>query len=329
MRLGILCPVQFQDESPAGYFKEFDADIHWIYKPTAAQQVAALAQENYDVFINICDGCEQDEEAGIEVVRALERSDVPFTGAASDFYDPSREAMKLACARTGVQTPGYGFVSDLYELERLAARLAYPLIVKHPNGHSSVGLHKESRVENDEQLQAQSQRMITLYGGALIEEFIEGREFDVLVVENVDNPDEPFAYVPVEFVFPPNESFKHYDLKWVNYSAMVCIPCRDPVLTWRLQEMSKKLFIGLNGSGYARCDIRMDGRGELYMLEINANCGIFFPKGEEGSADFILLQDAAGHRGFIDRIIRAGMARHQRKGLLARPVRAPIKIPSS
>lgn len=313
MKLCILCDVSYQDESPAEYFGDWDAEIQWIRKETAAVNVAALSRQNYDVFVNLCDGCSGDAEAGIEVVHALERARVPFTGAASDFYDPTRAAMKSACESAGVPTPGYRFVSDQSPLQLSAIPLSFPLIVKHPNGHSSMGLFRESRVENLEQLQAQAKRMIKGYGGALVEEFIEGREFDILVVENADDSSEPFVYRPVEFVFPPGELFKHYDLKWVNYSAMTCTPCSDPVITARLKEMSKKLFLQLEGSGYARCDIRMDMRGELHMLEINANCGIFYPKGNEGSADYILVQEASGHREFIERIIRAGFARHHRE----------------
>lgn len=316
MNLCILCAIEFQDEDPFPYFNSWDAEMQWIVKANAPQQIAALAQKNYDVFVNLCDGCVGDDAAGIEVVHALERHNLPFTGAASDFYDPSRDAMKRACERAGVPTPGYVFISDVRALERSAAHLTFPLIVKHPNGHSSVGLFRESRVENQEQLQTQVQRMITAYGGALIEEFIEGREFDVLVVENANDSSDLFAYLPVEFIFPPNECFKHFDLKWVNFSSMNSMPCNDPALAARLQDMSKELFVALNGSGYARCDIRMNTRGELFMLEINANCGIFYPPGQEGSADFILMQHPEGHRGFIDRIIRAGLARHQRKNRL-------------
>jgi hypothetical protein len=47
-------------------------------------------------------------------------------------------------------------------------------------------------------LQAQAERMITEYGGCLIEEFVTGREFTVLVAENPDKAGEPIAYQAVE-----------------------------------------------------------------------------------------------------------------------------------
>lgn len=39
------------------------------------------------------------------------------------------------------------------------------------------------------------------YGGALVEQFIPGREFTVLVVENARDREAPHTLVPVECVF--------------------------------------------------------------------------------------------------------------------------------
>ncbi len=75
------------------------------------------------------------------------------------------------------------------------------MITKHPNSYSSIGLTKDSRVETPEALREQAQKMIAAFGATMIEEFIDGREFSVLVVENADDEFHPFAYRPVEFRF--------------------------------------------------------------------------------------------------------------------------------
>ena len=113
----------------------------------------------------------------------------------------------------------------------------------------------------------------------------------------------PFAYRPVEFCFPSGDSFKHFDMKWKDYEAMSCIQCEDDALSERLEDMSRKLFLGLNGTGYGRCDIRLSDQGELYMLEINPNCDVAYPlEGSAGSAD--LLMNERGSSRFL-KIIRA------------------------
>jgi D-alanine-D-alanine ligase len=147
----------------------------------------------------------------------------------------------------------------------------------------------------------------------LIEEFIEGREFSVLVVENAQDELEPFVYRPVEFLFPRGESFKHFDLKWRDYEGMTCLQCADDVLASRLEDMSRKVFLGLNGTGYGRCDVRMDKQGELYLLEINPNCDVAYPLEESGSADLILLYEPWGHREFFEKLISAALKRARRR----------------
>jgi len=220
--------------------------------------------------------------------------------------------MKRICHYSDIRTPAHVFASNASGIEA-ANSLRFPLIVKHPNGYASIGLTPASRVETPEELRVQAAKTIDAFGATLIEEFIEGREFTVLVAENPDDELAPIVYQPVEFVFPTGESFKHFDLKWRDYQTLSCVPCSDLALACSLKDISGRFFTNLGGTGYGRCDIRMDNRGELFMLEINPNCELFYPPGDEGSADFILLNDPAGHQGFVDTIIRSALKRSRGK----------------
>jgi D-alanine-D-alanine ligase len=155
--------------------------------------------------------------------------------------------------------------------------------------------------------------MMRKYGGALIEEFIEGTECTVLVAENPDDPQRPITYTPIQYRFPEGETFKHHDVKWVDYEALQCAPVEDPVLEAHLRQTSADFFLGLSGAGYGRCDMRVDADGRPFMLEINANCGIYYPPKDAGSADLCLMNDPAGHEGFTRRIVAAALARSERR----------------
>jgi hypothetical protein len=48
------------------------------------------------------------------------------------------------------------------------------------------------------------------------------------------------------------------------------------------------------------------------MLELNANCGIYYPEADWGSADICLSLDPAGHEGFTRQLVAAALARHAR-----------------
>ena len=291
--------VAFKDldprADPARYLPSHEWAHFAIDKATAVRQVAEIARQGFDVVVNLCDGAWDEDRAGIEVVQTLERLNVAFTGAGSAFYDPSREAMRMACRAAGVQFPNY----VINDAARALDELRFPMIVKHPHGYSSVGITRESRVTSPEALHRECARVTEAFGGALIEEFIEGREFTVLVAEG-RTPDElAWALTPVEFRFPEGESFKHFDLKWKEFREMETAVVEDPALA----DAAARTFAALNGTGYGRCDFRMKADGEIYLLEINPNCSIFYPDDLFGSADFILANDPAGHRGFLEHLL--------------------------
>jgi D-alanine-D-alanine ligase len=306
------------DPDPSPYLLDHDVEVVAVHKATAEQQVRALAP-HYDVFVNLCDGAADEETAGVEVVRALERHGLAFTGAASADYDPSRAAMKAACARAGVDAPRSAVVGPGVDAARACEGLRFPMIVKHPAGYGSLGLSASSRVEDPAALAERAAETARLYGSALVEEFIEGREFTVLVAEASEPDEAPRGYAPVEVVFPPGECFKHFELKWISYGRMAYAPV-DAALAARLCDASRRFFAALGATGYGRCDLRMDRDGRLFMLEINPNCGVFYPAAEPGCADVILTHDPAGHRGFLEHLLRCAANR--------RPHGAPSRDPA-
>jgi len=113
-----------------------------------------------------------------------------------------RASHEKVCHFWGIKAPAYVLATDSASIELSAHTLKFPLIAKHPNSYSSIGLTRDSRVETPVALHEQAEKMIAAYGATLIEEFIEGREFSVLVVENADDELKPFAYRPLSLVFP-------------------------------------------------------------------------------------------------------------------------------
>lgn len=146
----------------------------------------------------------------------------------------------------------------------------------------------------------------------LVEEYIDGREFTVLVAANPDGKT-CRVFKPVEYVFPEGRAFKTYALKTSELHPDCNHPCSDPVTEAALREAAAAIFKGFSGVGYARLDFRQKPDGSLYFLEINFTCSVFYTDGYEGSADFILQFDGIGQQGFLQHIIAEGMARHQRK----------------
>ena len=295
---------------PRPFVPEAEWTVLTLWKEYAVAQILEASRQGYDLFFNLCDGAWDEGRVGIEVVQTLEWLGLPFTGADSVFFEPSREAMKRVCQARGLHTPAYRLVRDSEEIDQAAAALRFPLFVKHPNSYASNGLTRHSRVEGRDALHAQARVMIEAYGGALVEEFITGTEYTVLVAENPDDPRAPTTFQPIQYRFPEGESFKHSDLKWVDYHGLEAFPVEDPELEARLRGASAEFFVGMRGVSFGRCDFRVDPAGRPFILEINPNCGIYYPATDPGSADLCLHHDPAGHEGFTRQLVRAALARH-------------------
>ncbi|HCD30640.1 MAG TPA: D-alanine--D-alanine ligase [Phycisphaerales bacterium] len=282
-------------------------------KANSVKQVEALIDSGkYDLFFNLCDGAADQDIPGIEVIQKLEERQVPYAGACSACYEPTRVEMKEACAKIGIATPKYVVATTPEDVERAAEVLNFPLFVKHHSSYASVDLSRRSRVLSPEGLRIQAKKIISRHGAALIEEYIDGIECTVLVAENPDDPNRPKTYTPAQYQFPQGESFKHSDLKWVDYEGLSSFPVQDQVLADRLRDECARFFVELGAASFGRCDIRVDRSGTPYMLEINPNCGVYYPPKDYGSADICLSLDPEGHEGFTRQLVAAALGRHRR-----------------
>jgi len=318
MRICVLSDEEKEDFDVSPYLQGFDYEFVTMRKPVMDMLKALKARNEFDVYLNVCEGYELDDEdengyEGVEVVKALEELGLPFTGATSNMFDPTREEMQAAADAQGVGfAKGYR-VGSAAEAEQLAKTLRYPIMVKHPQSYGSTGMIKESRCESLDEVLTQVERVCKEYGAARMEEFIVGREFNVLVVDNPDDFNSPIAYPPTELMFPPGEEFWHTVVKWDTSLPFDFKQVTDAELIPRLQDIAIRMFKAIGMVSYGRCDVRMNEQGELFILEINPNPAIMLKPEEYGPADFMILYDDSGYKVFFERLFRVTQIRHQQK----------------
>ena len=315
MRVCILSDEEMKDFDPTPFMEGFDWEFFTMKKPVLDTLRSLDEQKKFDVYINLCEGYENDDEdedgyEGIEVVRALEELNLPFTGANSTFFDPTREEMQAAADAHGVGFARGYRVTTVEEADRLVKNLRFPIMVKHPQSYGSTGMLKESRCDTVEEVHAQVERVCTEYGAARMEEFIVGREFNVLMVDNPDDFSQPIAYPPTELIFPPGEEFWHTVVKWDVSLPFNFERVTDPDLVERIQDVGIRMYKAIGAIGYGRCDVRMNEYGELFVLEINPNPAIMLKPEEFGPADFMILYDPGGYEVFFDRMFKVAKLRH-------------------
>jgi D-alanine-D-alanine ligase len=288
-----------------------EVDHVFLNKLTTYKQLKALQHQGYDVFVNLCEGYLEWEVPSIDVIYTLELLKLPYTGPSALLYDPPKELMKYVAYCQGVKTPAYVVIENENDLETALTQLAFPIFVKPAKAGDSLGIDEYSLVHTREECIKKVKTLFETYDALLAEEYIAGREFTVLVAANADGKTVS-SFKPVEYIFPEGFAFKTYSLKTSELHPDANIPCHDPAIEQALRDAAQKIFTAFNGVGYARLDFRMNEKGELFFLEINFTCSVFYKDGYEGSADYILKQDGIGQAGFLAHMIAEGIARHKR-----------------
>jgi len=288
-------------------------DHVFLNKLTTFKQIRKLSKKDYDIFVNLCEGYLEWEIPSIDVIYAFELLNLPFTGPGMKLYDVPKELMKYVAYCQGVRVPQYIIIDNEEDVGDVAKKLSFPLFVKPAKAGDSLGVNEHSLVHSEKELRAKVSEIIEEYGPLMVEEYIAGREFTVLVAANAEDEKKCTVFKPVEYVFPKDLFFKTYALKTSDLHPDCNIPCNDEYLETELRQAAEKIFTGFGGVGYARMDFRVNEKNEIYFLEINFTCSVFYKDGYEGSADFVLKYDGIGQSGFLRHIVAEGIARHRRQ----------------
>jgi D-alanine-D-alanine ligase len=190
--------------------------------------------------------------------------------------------------------------------------MRFPMMVKPACQDASLGITSQSVCHTVEHLRKQIRYIHEIYEQeALVEEYLDGREFNVSVVGE-KNP-EVLAVSEIDFTGLPESEPKivSYRAKWDEESPLY--RCTAPIcpanigrrLENRLRDIAIRSYQCVGCRDYARVDMRTDARGNLHVLEVNPNPDIS-PK-----AGFARAARAAGYSysGIILRISEAAMER--------------------
>lgn len=292
-----------------------DAHVDHVFlrKSSVFRQLRELRRKDYDIYVNLCEGYLDWDIPSIDVIHALERLDLPYTGPDASLYDPPKSLMKLVAWYAGVPVPESVLARSMDDVARAAGTLRFPVFVKPDHGGDSLGIDERSLCRDEASLADTAGRIIGEFDEAIIDEYIDGREFSVLVCGAIDPADDPIALRPVEFVFPAGTGFKTYLLKAAHYLPANNVPVGDPGLDAALRAAARAVFRTFNGRGYCRIDFRRGPDGINRLIDVNFACSVLYQEGSYGTADYILLHDGLGQAGFLRHIIDEGIARHARR----------------
>ena len=191
----------------------------------------------------------------------LEALGIIYTGSGplSSAICMDKNISKIIAANNNILTPKWKLYNNINDNDKFK----YPLVVK-PNGQgSTVGLRI---VHNEEELKPALEHAFNYDTSVLVEEYIEGRELTVMVLDGK-------AY-PVCEIIPSHELYD-FDCKYTaGMSKYICPAKIGLELTDNIQQVSENLFDLFKCENYSRADFRMDSQNKFWFLEMNTLPGM-------------------------------------------------------
>jgi D-alanine-D-alanine ligase len=279
--------------------------------------VAGLSRRAPDLVFNLLEMFGDDPLADVKVTGVLDLLKLRYTGSGPGelFLRQDKALAKKLLAYEGILYPKFAVFSRDADLET-GGNLHLPLFVKPLRMDSSIGIGTRSLVHDAPTLMKRVLEIHESCGdSALAEEYIEGREFYVGVLGNM----EPLALPPVEMDFSglPEGAPRVADAraKWekgtVEYEGTKSVMADIPdELRARLQKVAVDATRALRTRDYARVDLRVTDTNEIYVLEVNANPYL------EKSSELAMAAKAADidYTQLIGRIVELAVERHERAG---------------
>lgn len=205
-----------------------------------------------------------------EVPAVLERLRMPYSGsppAACRNAQDKRIAKQLLLA-AGICTPEFVLVRSSLRLPR---RLPpFPLFVKPLSGGCSYGIPQNNPVYDRQALRSALQAVFhETRQPALVETFLEGREFSIGVIGNQP----PQALPIMEYIFQEENAFRSFSEKTEAHAEEIIFCPADLVEEERnaLARLALDACRIIGCRDYARVDVRCDRHGEPFVLEVNAH----------------------------------------------------------
>lgn len=258
-----------------------EAEIPAISIPEAAAdltKVKSMRADQSDCFFgpNVIELCrfadivflalhgENGEDGRIQA--AFDLFGIRYTGSnyLSSAIAMDKNRSKQFFAAAGIPTPrGISMNRSASATRFDRTGLPLPCIIKPCHGGSSVGI---SVIYTPAEYEAALQEAFRLEAEVIIEEYIQGREFSVAVIESKALPVIEIA---------PLEGFYDYKNKYKAGSTIetcpACLPCD---IAAQIQDYAAAAVHALGISTYARIDFMLDAQNQIYCLEANTLPGM-------------------------------------------------------
>jgi len=249
-----------------------------------SQAIKILQDGKIDLIFNVGERLNNSSLLEPHIASLFDAFQIPYTGS-NPFtlglcIDKIR--VKKLLSYHNIPTAKWDYVYSLQE--EVNSDLKYPLIVKPANTDNSIGIDNNSVVTNPSELKRQLEYVINqLKRPALIEEYLEGDEYDVSIMGSEQEdltvlplsrtnfqklPNGYWHICPFEYKFEEAEIYKKH-IKVERPPKKV-----NKKLLSLITEIAIDTYNILDCHDYGRVEIKLDKDNNPYILELNPNPSI-------------------------------------------------------
>lgn len=260
----------------------------------------------WDFVFNIAEGLfGYGRESAVPAL--LDSWKIPYT-----FSDPMTLGLTLhkgmakhVMRSLGIPTPDFAVVRGPKDLERFT--LSFPVFAKPVAEGTSKGIDRGSRITDVAGLRERCQDLLTRYlQPVLVEAYLPGREFTVGLVQ--DGEVSPEALVmEISYRDPGQEKIYCFETKENCEQLMDYFPATG-LLADLCADLARRTWAGFGLRDAARIDIRLDGDGRPFVLEVNPLPGMH---PEHSDLPIMWSQKGFSYEELIGKITSSCLSRNQ------------------
>ena len=331
MKIALTCNLKKEDDSkPPDYFSEFDSQetVNAITDALKLKghSVDFVDAERPDLFshfknnrtdmvFNIAEGTNgRFRESHIPAI--LDYLNIPYTGSStfSLAIALNKAFTKKILKADNIPTPAFQlFTKDDVKLN---PELTFPLILKPNNEGSAKGISVTNVVKTKDALYKRVKEMIGYYRQeVIVEEFIEGKELTVGILENGTTQVLPILEIDFSSCKKSGEYFYSWRMKEfqgneeLGLTPTFYCPARLDKETEKLvKETAFRTHRAIGCLDISRTDIRLSKDNVPYVLEINPLPGL-----NPRTSNFPIMAYAAGmkYEEIIDSVLMNAFKRRK------------------
>ena len=277
-----------------------------------------LKDSNVDLVFNVCERINNSSLLEPHAASIFDILQIPYTGSNPFTLGLCIDKIRVKKLLTyhGIPTAKWDYAYNIDD--EIDDELKYPLIVKPANTDNSIGITNESVVINKRELKKQLKKVIVELGSpALIEEYIEGDEYDVPIIGSEEDDLRVLPLSRSIFDKMP-KGYWHiyaYDSKWANDPVYKTVIVEEPSknsnkkLESLITEIALDTYNILDCHDYGRVEVKVDKNNNPYVLELNPNPSINVKDCLSRTSKFVGMD----YGDFLEEIIRMTIKRYKNK----------------